>query len=278
MTAPLANPNVTGASAIIKAQLEAWGIGTLYGDAVKILKQGLNADAVIAQLQDTAAYKQRFWYNEQRKKAGLAVLSPAEAVATEAQMRGILRQFGLPAGFYDSPQDVGNFIAKNISASELADRATAARDLWLNAPAETQAYWKAHYGASDGDAIAAILNPDKALPLIQRKLAAANIGGAAMRQGLTEGTARAEQLATLGVTPDQAQQGFGKVAQITAGDGSIANRFGQDFTQGEAENAVFLQDAEALRKKQTLDSEEHSLFSGGAATNTAGLSGATGSR
>lgn len=274
----MTSPNITGASAIIKQQLEAWGIGSLYNDAVKILKQGLGSDAVIAQLQSSTAYKQRFWYNDARQKAGLPVLSPAEAVATEAQMRSILKQFGLPAGFYDSNQDVGNFIAKNVSASELADRATAARDLWINAPKETQAYWKSHYGATDGDAIAAILNPDKALPLIQRKLQAANIGGAGQRQGLNVGTGRAEQLATLGVTGDQAQQGYGKVAEITAGDGSIANRFGQQFTQGEAENAVFLSDAAALKKKQTLDAEESSLFAGRAGTNTQGLSGGTGGR
>jgi hypothetical protein len=276
--ATLTDPNVTGASAIIKQQLDAWGIGSLYNDAVKILKQGLNADAVIAQLEDTAAYKQRFWYNDVRRKAGLAVLSPAEAVATEAQLRSILKQFGLPAGFYDSNQDVGNFIAKNVSASELADRATAARDLWINAPAETQAYWKQHYGATDGDAIAAILDPDKALPLIQKKLTAANIGGAAMRQGLNATTGRAEQLAELGVTAQQAQQGYGAVKDIVNGDGSIANRFGQEFTQGEAENAVFLDDAEAKRKKQTLDAEEQSLFGGRGSTNTQGLSGNSGSR
>ena len=276
--ATLTDPNVTGASAIIKAQLDAWGIGSLYADAVKILKQGLNSDAVIAQLEQTAAYKQRFWYNDVRRKAGLAVLSPAEAVATEAQLRSILKQFGLPSGFYDSNQDVGNFIAKNVSASELADRATAARDLWINAPAETQAYWKQHYGATDGDAIAAILDPDKALPLIQKKLTASNIGGAAMRQGLNATTGRAEQLAELGVTGQQAQEGYGKVADIANGDGSIANRFGQEFTQGEAENAVFLNDAEAMKKKQTIDSEEQALFGSRASTNNQGLSGNSGSR
>ena len=276
--ATLTDPNVTGASAIIKAQLDAWGIGSLYNDAVKILKQGLNSDAVIAQLEQTAAYKQRFWYNDIRRKAGLAVLSPAEAVATEAQLRSILKQFGLPSGFYDSPKDVGNFIAQNVSASELADRATAARDLWINAPTETKTYWKEHYGASDGDAIAALLDPNKALPIIQQKLTAANIGGAALRQGLNATTDRAEQLAQLGVTAQQAQQGYGAVKDMTNGDGTIANRFGSEFTQGEAENAVFLNDADALKKKQTLDSEEQSLFGGRAGTNTQGLSGNSGAR
>jgi hypothetical protein len=277
MTSPL-DPNIRGASAIIKAQLEAWGIGTLYNDAVKILKQGLNADAVIAQLQDTAAYKQRFWYNEDRRKAGLPVLSPAEAVATENQMRSILRQYGLPAGFYDTPQDVGKFIAGNLSAVELAERAEAARDKWYEAPAETRAAWTQYYGATEGDAIASILNPDKALPLIQRRLNAATLGGAAARQGLTVGAERAEQLAQLGVTGAQAQAGFGNVAAALETDSAIAERFGTTFTQGEEEDAYLLQNAEALRKKQTLGAAEESLFAGRGATNTAGLSGGTGAR
>jgi hypothetical protein len=277
MTSPQ-DPNVLGASAIIKQQLEQWGIGSLYNDAVRILKQGLNADAVIAQLQDTKAYKQRFFYNDIRQKNGLPVLSPAEAVATENQMRQILRQFGMPAGFYDTTQDIGNFIAKNISASELADRATAARDLYMNAPEETKAYWKQHYGATDGDAIAAILDPDKALPLVQRKLQAANIGGSAARQGLGESTTRAEELAARGLTADQAQTGFGQVAATFQGDSAIANRFGTSYTQSDAENAVFFKDADAMEQKQKLDAAETALFSGRAGTNTQGLSGGTGSR
>lgn len=272
------DPNIQGASAIIKQQLDAWGLSALYNDAVKILKQGLNADAVIAQLEDTQAFKQRFWYNEQRRKVGLPVLSPADAVATENQMRQILRQYGLPAGFFDSPQDVGNFIAKNVSASELADRAQAAQEKYINAPPEAQQWWKSHYGATDGDAIAAILNPDKALPLIQKKLTAAALGGAAQRQGLSVDTGRAEQLATLGVSGDQAQVGFGKVAAGLPGDSSIAQRFGSTFTQTEEENAALLGDAAALTKKQRLNASEEALFGGRAGTNTAGLSGASGSR
>ena len=278
MTAPLTDPNVTGASAILKAQLEAWGIGSLYNDALKILKQGLNSDAVVAQLEQTAAYKQRFWYNEIRQKAGLPVLSPAEAVATEAQLRGLLHQFGMPAGFYDSPKDVGNLIAQNVSPAEFADRLTEGRDKFLNAPAEDKAWVREHYGLTDNEAIAMILDPTVAEPLINKRLTAGQIGGAATRQGLEVNRARAEQLAQLGVTGDVAQQGYGKVAEITNGDGSIANRFGQDFTQGEAENAVFLNDAEALKKKQTLDAEEQSLFGGRAGTNTQGLSGNSGTR
>lgn len=274
----ITDPNITGATAIIKAQLAAWGLSSLQTDAVAILKQGLNADAVIAQLEDTKAFKDRFYYNEVRRKAGLSALSPADAIATENQMKQIMRQFGMPSGFFDSAKDIGDLIAKNVSASELANRAQLASDKWMQAPAETQSWWKQHYGATDGDAIAAILNPDKALPLIQSKLNAAALGGAAQRQGLGLGTARAEQLTALGVTDAQAQAGFGQVAAGLPGDSSIANRFGTTFTQTEEENAALLKDAGALAKKQTLNASEMALFGGRAGTNTAGVSGATGGR
>jgi hypothetical protein len=272
------DPNILGATAIINQQLAEWGLTSLQADAKRILLQGLNADAVIAQLEDTKAFKDRFYYNEQRRKAGLSVLSPADAIATENQMKQILRQYGMPAGFFDSPKDVGDLIAKNVSATELANRAQLASDKWMTAPAETQTWWKQHYGATDGDAIAAILNPDKALPLIQAKLNSAALGGAAERQGLGLGTARAEQLTALGVTDAQAQAGFGQVAAGLAGDASIATRFGSQFTQTEEENAALLKDAGALQKKQTLNASETALFGGRAGTNTAGVSGATGGR
>lgn len=274
----LTDPNVTGASAILKQQLAAWGLPTLYTDALRILKQGLNADAVVAELQATAAYKQRFWYNDVRLKAGLPVLSPAEAVATENSFRQLARQFDLPKGFFDSVQDVGNFIAKNMSVSEFADRAQTAQEKWLGAPAETQAWWKSHYGATDGDAIAAILNPDKALPLIQRKLNSAALGGAAQRQGLSLDATRAEQLTSFGITGDQAQAGYGEVAATLQGDSTIAARFGSTFDQTDAENAVLLKDAGSIAKKQKLDAAEEGMFGGRAATNAAGLSGGSGGR
>lgn len=275
MTAPLANPNVTGASAIIKAQLEAWGIGSLYNDAVKILKQGLNADAVIAQLQDTQAYKQRFWYNDVRQKAGLPVLSPADAVQTENQMRQIVR--GLPAGFF-TDKDIQNLIAKNVSASELADRVQVGQDKWINADADTKAWMKDHYGLNDSQAIAMILDPDKALPLVQKQLNAAAIGGAAARNGLDESTSRAEQLSTLGLTGDQATAGFGQVAATYKGDSAIAQRFGSTFTQQQAEDATFFKSADAMEQMQKLNASEGALFAGRAGTNNAGLSGGTGAR
>lgn len=277
MTSPL-NPNQLGAAAIIKAQLEAWGLGSLAAQATSIIKQGLNADAVIAQLESTKEFKSRFYYNDIRVKNGLNALSPADAIATENQMKQIMRQYGMPAGFFDSAKDIGDLIAKNVSANELAQRAQTASDKYVMAPQDVKDWWATHYGATQGDAIAALLNPDKALPLIQAKLNAAALGGAAQRQGLGLDTNRAEQLTALGVTDAQAQAGFGKVAAGLPGDAAIAQRFGNTFSQTEEENAQLLDDAGALQKKQTLNAAEAALFSGRAGTNTAGVSGATGSR
>src|ERR1700749_1854637 len=99
------NPQQASALAWFKQQLTQWGIATLVPDAQKLIMQGLDNDAVTLQLQETDAYKKRFAANALRIKAGLTVLSPAEYVATETAYAQVLRQFGLPKGFYDSRDD-----------------------------------------------------------------------------------------------------------------------------------------------------------------------------
>lgn len=261
MTLPL-DPNQETASRIIKAQLTDWGVAELYDDAVKLIRQGLGTDAIILQLQDTNAYKVRFAANEDRRKAGFRVLSPAEYVDLETQYGSILRTFGLPAGFYDSRDDFRKFIAADKSPSEIQSRAQAAQQVWLSKDPNIKQAWTSYYGLTDGDAIAAILNPETALPIVQRKVTAAQIGGQALASGLQVGGSRAEQLADLGVTASDAAKGYGEIGQAIETDQAIATRFGANFTQAEEEDARLLGTASARRKLSQLQGSEAGLFAG----------------
>lgn len=251
------------ASTIIQQQLSQWGLDTLAGDVNDLIRQGYGTDAITLQLQQTTAYKQRFAANDARVKNGLGVLSPAEYISAENSYRQVLQNYGLPTGFYDSHDDFANFLANDVSPTEVDARAKAAQQVWLSTDTATQSAWKSYYGLTDGAAIASILDPDTALPTVQRMATASQIGGAATNNGLAApDQQRAEQLADLGVSQSQAQKGYGQIAYTFADDKAAASRFGTSFNQTDAENAQLLGDGAALRKQSDITDAEKALFGG----------------
>lgn len=273
MAAKPVDPATAGAMAILNDQLAQWGITDLGPDVLKLLKEGLDASAITVQLQNTESYKRRFVANEARRKAGLRVLPPAEYVATETALKGVLRSFGMPAGFYDTNGDMQKFLENDVSPSELQDRAQVAQQVWLTGPQSNRDWWKEHYGLSDGAAIASILDPKKAVGLVQKQAAAAQLGGSALSQGLQVGTARAEDLVAQGVTGAQAQSGYGQIADALSTDQAIAARFGSSIDQSQEEDARLLGLASAQRKLKDLQASEAGLFSGRSAASGGALSG-----
>lgn len=272
MTSPtLGSPAEQSAYDIIVDQLTKWGIGSLADAAKTLITQGLDANAVTIELQNTPQYQQRFAGNAQRIKNGLPALSPGDYVATEASYKQVLSQYGLPGGFYDSPSALNDFIAKDVSPSELNSRAQAAQQIWLSNDAQAKETWTRFYGLNAGDAIASILDPDVALPIVQRRANAAQWGGEAMRQGLDPDQQRLEQYSDLGFSADQVRKGLGQVALEQPALNNLAQRFGQNFNQGAAMDADIAGNADATRAKQRLISNETSLFSSRAAADSAAL-------
>lgn len=254
----------------IETLFKSYGLESLAGKIYDYVKNGYSADTISILLQDTPEYKQRFKGNEARLKAGLPVLSPADYINTENAYRQILRQSGLPAGFYDSTDDFTNWISKDVSPTEVQSRA----DLATQATALANPAYKLalnQMGIDDGHMAAYFLDPDKSLPLLQKAAATAAIGGAALGQGLTFNQAYAEQLATIGVTATQAQQGYQQVAAELGTMQNLGAMYGQQFGQAEEEQSVFGTSAEAINKKAQLVGREQGAFSGATGGAAGGL-------
>lgn len=242
----------------------------LLNSALGYITQGMSAQEIELQLQNTPEYKQRFAGNAIRIANGLSALSPANYISLEDQYGQVLQSYGLPSGFYDQHSDFTDFIGKGISPSELQSRAQVAYNQYINAPDSMKNLWQQYFG-TQGDAIAYILDPDRATSTIQSQGQQVAIGGAAAAAGLSIDQPRAQQFDQAGVTAQQAEQGFEQVAFEIQPDRQIANRFGTSFTQQEAENADILNDPNAVKKRQKLYSEEKGLFDGSGALNSAGL-------
>jgi hypothetical protein len=259
------------ASAIINWYLREWGLLELSADVDRLIKEGIGEDAIVIGLRDTPAYKKRFRANDIRQAAGLPVLAPAEYLAAEDAYRQVLRTYGLPASFYDQADDFHEFIGKDVSPEEVNARAAAAQTTWLTTDQGVRDAWRNFYGLTDGAAIASILDPDRALPIVQRMVTAAQLGAVASRNGLQSDRDRFEQYADRGITADSAAQGFAEIGQTLTTDQSIARRFGQTFTQAEAEAGRVAGLASAQRKQRELAQSESALFDGRAAADAKSL-------
>lgn len=258
---------------ILKMEFDRYGLGSLVENIKGLLQENVPASEFALRLRETPAYQQRFSANKDRISAGLSALSPAQYVALEDQYQNIMRNYGLPASYYTKDatgKQAGfdKFIAGDVSATELEDRIATAQKRVLNANPEVSTALKQFYpDITNGDILAYTLDPSQGLEGIKRKVTAAEIGGAAIAQGLQTGVSRAEELAKYGVTAQQAQQGFQTVAEIAPRGVMLSEIYGQTpYGQAQAETEVFnLAGAtEAKKLREKLTGLEKAAFSGSA--------------
>jgi hypothetical protein len=192
-----------------------YGLSALAPKIKEFVQQGFTPDTVTLKLQETPEYKQRFIGNENRRKAGLPVLTPGEYLSVESSYKKILKDAQLPSGFYDQPDDFGKFIGADIAPTELQERVNIANQSLQNADKFYTDSLRTYYGLNSGDMLAYALDPERALPVITRQQKAAQFGAEAARQGIQVAAPMAERFTgQLGVTQQEARQGFEQVAQI----------------------------------------------------------------
>jgi len=273
VTVPVVDPNAAinmqnrlNWKELLKTTLTNWGLPTLVPVVQGYIDQGYTGETASLMIQNEPVYQQRFAGNVARQKAGLSVLSPDEYLATESAYRQSMRAANLPTGFYDDPSDFSKFIAADVSPSELKSRVDAAALSVTNADPYYTSSLERLYGIGTGDMVAYALDPERALPFINRQVQAAQFGAEAARQGLQVTTPMAETYAGLGVTQQQARQGFEQVAEIlpTAQRLSSITPEAAPVGLGETTSAVFggEQSADYKQRIRRLSEIEQSRFAG----------------
>lgn len=254
----------------LKGLFESYGLGSLAPKILEYVQQGYGSDTITILLQRTDEYKKRFAANETRRAKGMPVLSPQEYLATEQSYRQLMRASGLPAGFYDSPTDFENFLANDVSPTELKGRVDLANQATALANPEMKEALK-QMGIGGPSVTAYFLDPNRATTLIQKQISTAQIGAAALKNNLQFNQQRAEELALQGVTADQAQQGFGAISGFLGDVEKLGQIYGQEYDQATAEAEIFSDSGEAANKRKRLASQERAQFGGATGSARVGL-------
>ena len=247
---------------IVADRFAQYGLSSLGNKVLEFARQGYTEATITLELQKTDEYKARFSANAERQKKGLSVLSPAEYLSVEDGYRQTLRAYGLKQ--FDNDTYVKQFIANDISPSELSSRVVTAVQRVQNADPLISRTLRDYYGIGNLDMVAYVLDPNQQLPMIQRQVAAAEIGSAARLQGLEAGVSVSEQLASQGITQAEAQKGYATIADILPTSEKLSSIYGTQlpgYGQAEAEQEVFNTLASAQRKRRALSETEIGQFS-----------------
>jgi hypothetical protein len=234
------------------------------------------------------AFQKRFSANKIRAAAGKAVLSPAEYLAAEKSYSQVMQSYGVSS--LATRDKLSSFIANDISASEVADRVGLAINRVQNADPETKKMLATYYPSlNQADIVGAVLDPAEGLPALQRKVQIAEIGGAALTQGLnttlaaqtalktgyeglTTGAMGAEEIANLGLTTAQVKQAYQGVAEVVPRAEFLSSiSQGEDYTRLQAEQEAFQGLASARRARMSLTEQEKARFGGSSGISKTGL-------
>jgi hypothetical protein len=266
--------NTRDAFAILKDVFNSYGLSDLSATIEGFMKSGLTTSEATLELKRSPAYEARFYGNKLRAASGLNVLNEAEYLDLENSYSETLKAYGLQDYFglaVTSEQKaarqkaIAEVMGKDISAVEFKDRVSTAVERVTNADAQTKAAFKSLYNVTDTELVKYFLDPAKNVQALKEKAAAAEIGGAALGQGLTTTAASAEELARMGITKAQAQQGYSTIAEILPTTEKLSSIYKEDqitYGQAEAEAETFKGLASAQRKRQQLAAKETATFSG----------------
>lgn len=226
-----------------------------------------------------AKFNERFAGNVARQKAGKPVLSPGEYLKLEQAYEKVFTSYNLPKfktqSYYDS------FIVADVDPTEVTERVQLAYDRVMGDDPVLSTFKKFYSSLGFSDIVTGMLDPVNQLPALQQKVKAAEIGGAALRQGLTAselattpetttgfanvttGTVGADVLARQGVTKAEAEAGYKEIAQILPTAEKLSSIYGgteQQYGRLEAEQERLQGLASAQRKRQRLSELEVAQF------------------
>ena len=195
-------------------------------------------------------------------RAGEAIEVPtiAEFFAAEAKMGDVLREAGM--GDLATQEFLGDVIGRGKSVAEVGRLISGAFSSIDNAPkALKDTLQKFYPSATRSDLAKAILMGPEGAAALEKKIKGITVLSAAETQGVKTTLEDASNIAAMGYGYTESLSGFEKVKKLERGQ-TLAAIGGTEFTQQQAQNAIFASNAAAKAEIERLKQEEENRFSG----------------
>jgi len=294
---PEVGPTITKEDALFNAVMEMMKVYNIQNFAStwnRIRKDypGISSDEAMNLLRYDSRYNKdyntRFEGNQTRIKNGFGALDEKTYLEMEKGYSAVFKNYGLTN--FDNAGQYATLIGNNIDVVQTSQRVSMAYDRVLKADPGTLNAWATFYPQlSTADLVSIMLDPKNQLGVMERKVQSAEIGGAALNQGLnaslaaqsmqsqrysnlTTGTIGADAIRDTGETKAMAKEDYQKIASELPGAEKLSAMYaGQldQYGQIEAEKANILGLASEKRKLQRLIDREESSYKGSSGTSTA---------
>ena len=276
---------------ITRQYFKANGMDAFINAMDKYVRAGYSGDDVMVMIKNDADYKdawnKRFTGNAERVKNGLTELLPAAYIAMEQGYKQAMLKHQMPTTLFDDPADFASLIANDVSAVEANDRLQKASDyINYSGNAEVKRQLRELYGMSDSEMAAYVLDPKRTMAYLdsetRRNMNKANVGGAAVTQGVELGNALRDEIASsydsinsaYTSTFNDSTAKFGKVAEETPAYQRLGALSNDVATADELVREQFnlTGGTGVIGKKKVLASQERARFSGQSGLGASSLS------
>jgi hypothetical protein len=258
---------------ILKKEFSKYGLGSLVDSVRNLILAGSSPEETILTLRGTPEYLKRFAGNKLRLDAGLNVYDEATYIDLENAYDQIFTSYGVEEAAGNTREarqaKYAEFIGGTKSPDEIKGRVQLAV-LASQEDAVTKATLRELYPMlGDKDLVSYFLNPKETLPKLETKIRSAQVGAAAVRQGLVTNVATAEELVGLGVTEEEAERAYSAYAydkpriDLLSGLDSTKDNV---VNQQVAEGALLKNLASEQRKIELLKQKESARFGGTSGT------------
>jgi hypothetical protein len=231
-----------------------------------------------------ADYNQRFAGNATRIKNGFGAIDEKTYLEMERGYSQLFKSNDLLT--FDNTARYAELIGKNVDVATAGKRVALGYDRVLKGGKGTLDAWNKFFPQlSTSDVVAYMLNSEEQLPVLERKVQAAEIGGAALTQGLnasmaaetiksnrysnlTTGTVGTNVIADTKQSLAQTKADYEKIGGEVPGGEKLSAMYGglDQYGQIEAEKANILGLASEKRKLERLIAREKVSFEGSAGT------------
>lgn len=274
-------------AALIKSELESYGLGSLWDVVYGYLQDGYtDSDVIFRQIENDDRYKQLLYQrfpalenlrkeNQARAARGeppVAVPSPAQYVQMERGYAEVLQ--GMP-GDWASKANITQWISSGVSVEQVDKRVSTAKDyIDYNLNPEVRAELRDIYGLSDADMLNYVLSDSRRQEELQAefdlRMKQATVGGAANSRGIGVSDSLRNEIASSSdsvYTFGQAAAGFESVAAQADDYAKLSAISGINTSRDDLIREEFnLSGGSSTTKlKKRLASQERGRFSGSSA-------------
>jgi len=258
----------TSAFSTLKGEFEKYGLGSLADTVKNLVLNGTPIAEATLKLRDTPAYQLRFAGNTTRLKEGKNLYDEGTYLGLENDFAESFAAYGQNALLGPTRESAqakfAEYIGMDKSPVEIKNRIKLAVDEVKGRPEILKTFNEYFPSLDENDLVSYFLDPKDTLSRLQTKVQTAQIGTAASRQGLQSSAANSLELAQFGLTEEQANVGYQKVARDLPTVEKLGSIDNVNINQTTTENAYLKGLASEQRKIDQAAERERNRFNSSA--------------